>query len=186
MRVAQAMLYAGRVRNLLLALFLAGCSSSPIPAGPPDLAAPVPDLSPPRCTLVFTGDHSSMLVCSHRFCRSVAVDDLQLWSGLNGGFLGDFAVDGGFTVGRTYAAGDLSRFNAQAARFDLVTNYAAGSQVAGSTVSLTFADIEPNNAVGCASGNVTAHGTVHVGMVEQLDDDAGVRSPGHVTLDATF
>ena len=65
--------------------------------------------------------------------------------------------------------------------------YLAGSQVAGLTVTLTFDDIEPNNNLGCASGNATAHGTVHVaGLVEQLDDDAGARSPGHVTLDATF
>jgi hypothetical protein len=53
-------------------------------------------------------------------------------------------------------------------------------------VTLTIDDIEPNNNLGCASGNATARGTVHVGMVELLTGDAGTRPPGHVMLDATF
>ena len=167
------------VRGALLLLLLTGCSSN-ADSTAPDLAVPV------GCTLVFDGEASHSLPCNQRLCRSAPSDNLQLWGIVNGSFQLSFSIDGGFTPGRAYATGDLTTFLAETGIGFATTSYAAGSQVPGSTVTLTFTSLEPNDNLGCASGNVTAHGTTQIGLIEQLDADAGTRPPGHLTAVATF
>ncbi len=171
------------MRPGLLVLLLAGCSSKA--TAPLDLAAPVPDLSPPLCTLTFSGAESGVFRCGLRFCRSATSDGFELWSSLNGLFDGWLAVDGAFKPGTTYGDSDLSTFLLQA-RFDFARLYVASGQVPGSTVAVTFADIEPFNALSCASGNATVHGSARVTLIEQLDADAGTGPPGQATLVASF
>lgn len=170
------MRYAGSVRSLLLALLLAGCSSES--AAPTDLAAP------PACMFVLSGDWPGMMSCQARFCRGPAGDALSIYGFLTSGPEVNFALAGPFTPGRSYTAADLTFSGGfRANHFRPV--YVAGNQIAGSTVTLTIDDIEPNNNLGCASGNGTAHGSAHVGLVED-PGDGGTTGTGHVTLDATF
>jgi hypothetical protein len=174
------------VRGALLALLAVGCSSSGTPP-PIDLAVAIPDLSPPGCSLLFSGDVAGMNFCSYRFCHSETADSLQLYGGPVGFLQAVFGVDGAFMPGRTYGAAQLTAFDVSV-NFDHTgsNNYVAGKAIAGSSVTLTFADIEPNGELSCATRNATALGTVRVDLIRQPDADAGMTAPSHVTMVGTF
>jgi hypothetical protein len=165
------------MRGVLVLLLLAGCSSES--AAPPDLAA-----GPVAC--MFSGDAPDAR-CYQRFCRQPTSDNLQLYDVLPIGPIAEFALDGQqFTLGRSYTATDLTTFRASFRTFSGPT-YAAGSSVAGSTLTLTITDAVQNPGETCGpSGDGTAHGSAHIGLIEVLDADAGARTPGHATVDAVF
>jgi hypothetical protein len=157
------------MRYLAPVLLLAGCSST---------------TKQSACLFTLSGDLSGTRDCQTRFCRDAMGDAIDIAGLTPFGPEVDLTVDGTFTPGRNYAAADLKTFSASLESDGGGVRYLGGSQVAGSTVTLRFNDIEPNNNTGCASGNATAHGTVQVaGLVEQLDSGT---SSGQVTLDATF
>ncbi len=161
-------------------LFLLAGRSSESSIAVLDLSAPAP------CTFTFSGDQSGSLscekiyLCFHGGANVFRLDEPTGLAELV------FAVEGQFSAGRTYGAADLQSFSASLGGPRLFSDsYAAGNLVSGSTVTLTLTDVLANTDT-CPGNGGTAHGTARVGMIEQLNDDGGAQSPGHLTLDATF
>jgi hypothetical protein len=174
------------MRGAVLVLILAGCSAESAPldlaVGPTDLAA-----GPTPCMFVVSGDVSvsGTSGCYARLCRGPTSDGLNLSGRIPPGPFADFGVDGPFSVGRSYAAGDLKTFNVVVRKGFTSVSYVAGPQIVGSTATLTLTDVGWKADDTCLTGGVV-HGTAQIGLIESLTDDGGTQPPGHVMLDATF
>jgi hypothetical protein len=171
-------------RGVILLLLLAGCSSES--TAPADLAA-----GPSSCMYGLGGALSGSLVCEQRFCRQPTGDGLRLFGPTPNALNSDFTPDGQLTFGKSYGGADLKTWDAGYRELSSATvSYVAGNSVANSTVSITITGFEPNADTQCGpSGNGTAHGSAHIGLVESVRDvDAGVWSPGsgRATIDVTF
>jgi hypothetical protein len=175
------------LRGLMLVLLLTGCSSKD--AATMDMSAAPPDMSWP-CLFAWSGDNESGSArCLAQMCLLPSSDTMIRSYSTAGRVEVAFTLGGPFTPGRSYAAADLKSFSAMG---DFAVGppgndvFVAGSQVGGSTVTLTVADVDPGAPQNCPLGDGAAHGSAQLGLVELINDDGGARAPRHVTLDVTF
>jgi hypothetical protein len=173
------------MRGAVLLLLFAGCSSESV-APPPDLAVSPPDLAADqtRCRYATSNLSDTVDLCYVRFCRSPASDALDIYSVALWGPEMDFTINGGFTLGRSYTATDLTTFSGQYLNTNVDVRYSAGNDVAGSTVTLNITDVEWSANDACPTLGI-AHGTAHVVLIESLPD-GGTTVPVPMVVDATF
>jgi hypothetical protein len=167
------------MRNAVLLALLSGCTSQPAQQTQ-DLSTP--DLSDHLCMVTTTGDETGAEPCEQNSCRESTSDQIQVYDILGHTTFNLFVV-GQIMPGRTYHAADLASFSASAVY--LTGNERRYDWDTTTVPTITITDVTPSNSL--CPGNLTAHGSTHVQLVQtDPQSDGGNSNPKHITVDFEF